>query len=134
MTAWVGAVVVTMKLTCEVPDALNVADPEEGVQDAPEGAPEHDIWTVPAKPPIDVIVATYVVPDPGATEAEPGDGEIVKSIPVPTSITDCEPPGALSEIPRLAERAPPACAVKTTLIVQLLPEGSGFEVLHVELD
>jgi hypothetical protein len=98
------------------------------------GAPEHDICSVPVKPPTPVSVAVYVVPEPGETVAEPGEGEIVKSIPVPESITDCEPPSALSEIPRLAERAPPACAVKTTLIVQLLPEGNGLVVPHVELD
>ena len=98
------------------------------MQSAPDGAPEQDTCTVPAKPSPDVRMSEYVAEEPGFTVTEVGETEGTKSggpaQPVRASL--CVPALALSVNVRMPLRGPFAVGVKVTWIEQLSLIASAF--------
>jgi len=87
--------------------------------------------TLPLDPPTDANERLNVAfcPEKMVCEVDdPGAGAIVKSIPVPETITTYDPVPALSATIRFALNSPPAVGANVTLIVQLV---SGSTVVQL---
>jgi hypothetical protein len=116
------AVVVTVTvLAAEDPD-VSVRVVGDGTHVAAVGALVQLTVTVPANPPSELTVAAIIPDCPAASVSDVGETSGAENAtPVPESPTVCGLSEALSVAVTEALRAPVACGVNVTLMVQLAP-------------